>query len=188
MISGGISSAASVLAGNFENTNFTTNTDVALNSSFIAKVGFLANGTVLTSTDTFASINVNWTNAGNITFATGDTAGYNGYFSGQVNFTDALGLAGKNIFIWVTDGGDNNYVGSFSSLLFKADAEIPNSTVAPINQASLGSAFNTVLGSFNGAGANSATGGSLVLNNVPEPSAALLGAIGALGLLRRRRI
>jgi MYXO-CTERM domain-containing protein len=44
-----------------------------------------------------------------------------------------------------------------------------------------GAALNPV------AGAGSVSGNVLTLQGVPEPSAALLGALGALGLLRRRR-
>ena len=164
---------------------------VSLNSSYTAKVGFLANGTVLTTNDNFASINANWTNAGNIAFASGDAAGYSGYFSGKATFTDASGLAGKNVFVWFTNGSDLNAVLGTSQIQFLADSAIPNEN-APlgIESANVGTGlyWNIALGEKVANPANLDGGGSFKLVGIPEPSAALLGALGALGLLRRRRI
>jgi hypothetical protein len=181
MASGGLASAASIIATNLVDTNFVSTEYVALDSSFTAKIGFLAAGITLTEDDTFSSISANWTNAGNISFASGDAAGYDGYFSGLASFTDALGLAEKAVSIWVTNGSDQNAVLTHSSIQFLADSTIPNSNSITIEAAEL-NAFTFRLGSYD------AVGDSIVLAGVPEPSAALLGAIGALGLLRRRRI
>jgi hypothetical protein len=187
MASGGMASAASIIANNLVDIDFRTAGDVALGSTYTAKIGFLATSAVLTESDTFATISTNWTNAGDILFASGDAAGYDGYFNGLVNFTDLAGLAGKAVSIWVTNGSDLNAVLTHSSILFLADDDIPNSNDITIDSTTLGQ-FTFKLGSLNTTGENAALGGSIVLAGVPEPSAALLGAIGALGLLRRRRI
>lgn len=190
IISGGISSAATVAAGNFVDVDFRTpfiDGGLALNAGYIAKIGFMAPGTVLTPTSTYADILPSWTNAGDITFASGATAGYNGYFDGTVGFTDATGLAGKNVFVWVTNGSNFSTVLENTTTQFLADAAIPNANTITISSAKLAQ-YNIHLGTYDPAG-NGGTG-SFVVNNaapIPEPSAALLGALGVLGLLRRRR-
>jgi MYXO-CTERM domain-containing protein len=192
MLSGGMASAASITVSNLVDTNFIDSDGAALGATFTAKIGFLTNGTVLTTLDDFSSIAANWTNAGNITFASGDADGYVGYFSAQLNFTDALGLAGKNVFVWVTDGAYQNAVLKSNTVQYLSDSAIPNSNGLTIESTEL-SNLSILLGSFNATSGND--GGSLVLNDsaptppppVPEPSAALLGVVGALGLLRRRR-
>lgn len=188
MASGGLASAASIVANNFVDTNFTTKADVALDSTYTAKIGFLSPTASLDDSSTYASIFSNWTNAGDISFASGDADGFDGYFSGTVNFTNAAGLAGLLVSIWVTDGSGQNAVLTHMATPFLNDNAIPNSNSVTIDYESLftNGDWQLKMGSFNGSGSNATAGGSIVL--VPEPSAALLGAIGALGLLRRRRI
>jgi MYXO-CTERM domain-containing protein len=183
--SGSLASAASITVAAFADTSFTTGADVALNSTYTAKIGFLAAAAVLDDSSTYAYISSNWTNAGDISFASGDASGYAGYFSGLVSFTDLLGLAGKAVSIWVTDGSGQNAVLTHNSITFLADSAIPNANSLDIDATTLGD-FTLKMGSYSTTGANGTNGGSFVV--VPEPSAALLGAIGALGLLRRRRI
>lgn len=185
MASGGLASAASITVSAFANTNFTTKADVALDSTYTANIGFLASAAVLDDSSTYAYISSNWTPAGSISFASGDAAGYDGYFSGLVSFTDLLGLAGKAVSIWVTDGSGQNAVLTHNSITFLADSAIPNANSLDIDATTVGD-FTVKMGSYNTTGSNALNGGSFVL--VPEPSAALLGAIGALGILRRRRI
>jgi len=191
----GIASAASIQASAFVDLDFTTDSaDLAnqLDSSFTAKVGVYS-GAALTVTSTFTDINAGWTGAGEVAFASGAAVGYNGYFdTGGLGFTDALGIAGSNVFVWVTDGANLNYVMvaiSGDDNTFKNDADIPNSGIVSIRQTTAGN-WQTLLGTFDAGGANAGYGGSYVLNEavgVPEPTVALLGAFGVVGLLRRRR-
>jgi hypothetical protein len=188
-------SAATVNVNGFIDVNFTTNAALpsTLGSSYTARVGSYTGG-ALTTESTFAQINSTWTNVGSYTFATGPAAGYNGSFAGNpLAFTNALGLAGTNVWVWVTNGSDQNLLmqavgSSAGAFLFKGDAEIPNSGVLSIRQSAL-AGWQLALGTFTSGGANAGYGGSYVLNTavIPEPSAALLGAFGAIGLLRRRR-
>lgn len=183
MASASLSSAASLAVSNVFELNFVDYLDTPLGAGYVAKIGFT--DAVLTTTDTFSSILAGWSQGGDIAFPY--APGYDGYFSGNAVFTDAAGLAGKLVNIWVTDGGDNNFVMQHNLQTFKFDAEIPNSDTMDIRNSSIGS-FTIKLGTLDPTGTNAAGDtGSLVLNNVPEPSAALLGAIGVLGLLRRRR-
>lgn len=85
-----------------------------------------------------------------------------------------LGAVGNKIYVWMESDDLNSY-GLYQG----------------INVPSLGSVVmnSATLTDLVGTSTYSATGTSgFQLAFVPEPSAALLGAIGALGLLRRRRI
>lgn len=168
----------------FVDTAAATSTGTLLGNTFQARVGRYA-GPALTATTTAENILSGWTSAGSVNFASGAAAGYAGYFdTGLVNFTDALGLAGTPVFVWFTDGGANNAVLTGFATNYLSDGAIPNSNAVAID-ATNAATVTYALGSYS-AGAG---GGTIVLNNaIPEPSAALLGAIGALGLLRRRRI
>jgi hypothetical protein len=186
-------SAATVNVNGYIDVNFTTNASQpsTLGSSYTARVGQYTGG-ALTTAATFNTINSSWTNAGSYTFATGAAAGVNGSFIGApIVFTDALGLAGQNVWLWVTNGSTDNLLmqatgAAAGAFTFRADAEIPNSGVLSVRQSAL-PAWELALGTFTASGANAAYGGSYVLNVIPEPSAAILGAFGAIGLLRRRR-
>lgn len=88
-----------------------------------------------------------------------------------------LGDAGNRIYVWIDAGADETRSwGAYKGVLVPA-----------VGALSLTSATLTDLGQ--GTSVYAATGTSgFQLASVPEPSAALLGALGALGLLRRRRI
>jgi hypothetical protein len=104
-------------------------------------------------------------------------------------------FVGKNIFAVVANAANNDYVIWDSGKLFAYE-------VAGVGGAAVSFGTNAVtttlvrgqvvVGGNNGlAGAISAQNGKDAITfgaAVPEPSAALLGALGALGLLRRRRI
>lgn len=193
----GMASAATIQAVAFVDLDFTTDTSSLTNqldNTYTAYVGVYSGG-ALTNESTFASINASWTGAGSVAFATGGAAGYNGYFdTGALAFNDALGITGSNVWIWVTNGSDQNLVmvaadGGVGDFQFKADGDIPNSGAVSIRDSTKGS-WQLALGTFDSGGANAAYGGSYVLNTavaVPEPATALLGAFGVIGLLRRRR-
>jgi hypothetical protein len=191
----GFAPAATVNINAFIDINFTTNPAVAstVDGSYTAYVGSYTGG-ALTGAATFATINEFWTNVGSYTFATAAAGNYNGSFKGDpLAHTDALGLAGDNIWVWVTNGSTDNLLmqainsTAGENFQFKADAAIPNSVALDIRASTL-AGWELALGTFTTEGANASYGGSYVLNVVPEPSAALLGAFGAIGLLRRRRI
>ena len=95
--------------------------------------------------------------------------------------TTELGAVGNNLYLWLqsTDG--------LTYGLYQA-ADVPSLGTVSVTSASTTdwvgtSAFAGTAGVASGP--TTATGFQLA--SVPEPSAALLGAIGALGLLRRRR-
>ena len=120
-----------------------------------------------------------------------------GLFTGQT-FSGTLpaGFAGKNAYIVVGDNSDFSLATTFavfnSGTTFTAPDAFGNSAQNITGANSANVVFGTVRSvtaqPSNLSGANFANGVVMVASNVPEPSAALLGAIGALALLRRRRI
>jgi hypothetical protein len=101
------------------------------------------------------------------------------FTNGAVTSTGSieLGAVGNRLYVWVQSTDATSYGA------FKQTATVPSLGGVVINSASLSD-----LGL--GTSVYSATGTSgiqLAFAPVPEPSAALLGMLGALGLLRRRR-
>ena len=132
----------------------------------------------------YSTISANFVSAGSISFPYGGLTAYNGYASGDTAFFNAntLGLEGKNVFWFVTDGSTGFALLEHTTVQYKLESAIPNTNGSTLEAASYANFTQhaTAVGS-------SSTSIGLV-SIVPEPSAALLGAIGALGLLRRRRI
>jgi MYXO-CTERM domain-containing protein len=91
----------------------------------------------------------------------------------------------KEIYVIVGNGSSRAASTDFAILRRATPTNFP-ANVAPVATVNFsvpnGAALNPV------AGAGSVSGDTLTLQGIPEPSAALLGALGALGLLRRRRI
>jgi hypothetical protein len=86
-----------------------------------------------------------------------------------------LGAVSNRIYVWIQSGDGNSWGG------YKGNT-VPSLGSVVINSGAL-----TDLGQ--GTSVYNSTGTSgFQLAYIPEPSAALLGALGALGLLRRRRI
>jgi hypothetical protein len=135
------------------------------------------------------------------------TAGNSGSISGFSNFTP---ITSKNFaLVWFTQAaaqvGAGSYFGmmSLSDWLMPSDADGKTYTVSATDASNATSFYSsstattaTQLGStgfITGSGAAVASPASsnivkgATFQIIPEPSAALLGAIGALGLLRRRR-
>lgn len=140
------------------------------------------NGAALLPTASFADINAGFSILSTTSFLGDAAAGY--VDSGDITFTDAQGFGGAQLFVWFTNGSDQNaLITGFGAI--PNDASIPNSVPFSLDSANAAT-LTYVVGKFDAA-VNSPLGGSVVLNGVPEPSAALLGALGALGLLRRRR-
>jgi MYXO-CTERM domain-containing protein len=101
-------------------------------------------------------------------------------------------LLGRSLYALASDATNLASVtsGSGFSLFFvdtiKEDSPVENQYTA--NPAGISPIIGT-LGTFTGdPGLGEGTYTTLKMSVVPEPSAALLGALGALGLLRRRRI
>jgi MYXO-CTERM domain-containing protein len=100
-----------------------------------------------------------------LTFAGGDTTAPANSSWGVVRGSDWV-FPAANTGSFTTSGTDANGAASY----YQVNANVPG-----VGQ----SAFRTTLGDN--------TTGAAAFKVVPEPSAALLGAVGALGLLRRRR-
>lgn len=189
----GYASAAGIVVACSSDLDFSTNTSDlanAIDSTYTVKVGVYSGG-LLSTTATFSDINASWAEIGNAPAATG--VAYNGWFNtGNLAFTDGDGFTGENVWVWVTNGSDQNILlqalnSGAGDFLYKADADIPSSGTVSFSSANVAS-WAIALGSYDSGGANAAYGGSYVLNTaVPEPSALLLGAFGVVGLVRRRR-
>lgn len=157
-----------------------------LDSTYLAYIGTYTGG-ALTPESTYAEISANFSTLYSGAFASGDAAGANGYFiMPDTAFTDAQGFANRALYVLFTNGSDQNaLITGFGNI--PADAAIPNSAAFAIDSGNVGS-LTLLVGTYDPAGANLAgQGGNIVLSGVPEASTALLGALGALGLLRRRR-
>ena len=89
----------------------------------------------------------------------------------QVDF----GAVGNKTYLWL-QSTDGSAYGLYSGIA------VPSSGAVTFNSATSGDLIGTSVYSANG------TSGFQLVSSVPEPSAALLGALGVLGLLRRRRI
>jgi hypothetical protein len=136
------------------------------------------------------------------------TATINGVFSLQTSGTDPLDdltsptaapWVGKNLFAII--GNNTTLANSTEALIFRfSNTTIPNTepTTVTLNMRAGAALANGVVysgvGGFNNfqldptpGAASTAQSAFNTVALVPEPSAALLGAIGALGLLRRRR-
>lgn len=86
------------------------------------------------------------------------------------------------LYVSGTSGTIDDQVGGFSSSTGTSEFSLDGMIIPPNGQ-DVTQGFGTV-----SSGGNIANSFTNAVNLVPEPSAALLGAIGALGLLRRRRI
>lgn len=136
----------------------------------------------------YATIVSNFVGVGSISFPYAGT--YNGFAAGETGVifnaaatgTNPLNLTGKNVFWFVTDGSTGYALLEDTGVQYKLETAIPNSNASELNSGTY--ANFTQHATF--AGSSSESIGLVPL--IPEPSAALLGAIGALGLLRRRRI
>lgn len=187
-LSSGLASAASTTLAAYYDTSFRTSTGTLLGSGFTARIGLTSATSFDPLTADFAEINATWTAVSNdlVTFQT-STGGFAGYFSGVFNYSTN---AGSPIVLWVSDGADNNFVARLNNVVFENPANAPfdfntydiASFTVPDITILLGSYSTSLNDGFDG------SGGNLILNNVPEPTSALLGAIGVLGMLRRRRI
>jgi hypothetical protein len=193
------SASASFAASTLNINNFssaTTGTPIVNSAGAALAVNtFFANGGYFNTTMNWATvtpldIKAAFVGIDNSTVAVGTR---NGLFTGQT-FNGVLpgGLAGKNAYIVVADNSDFALATVFAvfnaGVTFTAPDGLGNSsqTISGVNSASVvfGTVRSVTTQPNNLTNANFANGVVMV----PEPSAALLGALGALGLLRRRRI
>lgn len=87
-----------------------------------------------------------------------------------------LGAVGNKVYVWMQSTlNSNTYVGAFQG------PNVPSLGAVTLNSGTMSDLKGTSVYSATG------TSGFQLVNAIPEPSAALLGALGALGLLRRRR-
>lgn len=181
-LSGGLASAASILVGNLE-VQFTTSTNAISSSTPTINVGWIDTSTADLTTS--SGVSGAFLSAGTFAGGYGGDSSYNGLWaSTQLNFTDSTGLAGRNAFIFA-DFGNGDFSLIESNVQFLADSAIPNSNTLDVTAAGL-SAFTIHAGTQSTGGALSGTT-IQAIESVPEPAVALLGALGVLGLVRRRR-
>jgi len=188
-LSSGLASAATYsVISSYVDTSFKSSAGAFLDSSYTAYIGVTS--AVLTNADNYATINAGWTpvSAAAIAFQS-SAGGYAGYFTGTYTYSTS---AGQPIVLWVTDGANQNFVATLGQVFANPLAAPFDNNTFDIKYANHTSGVTIKLGSFaEGTDGFNGTGGNFILNNatpVPEPSAALLGALGVIGLLRRRRV
>ena len=102
-------------------------------------------------------------------------------------------FVGNNIFAVVANGAGNDFIVWDTGRPFAFETPgVGGAAVSAGTNTSLLVRGVVVLGGNSGLGGNLATNGrngqnAVTFGAIPEPSAAILGALGALGLLRRRR-
>ena len=113
-----------------------------------------------------------------------DTGSVNGVFAA----TAPAEVNGDVIFVYVGIGPVNTATGQGQWALFRTAGNTPFPTdVSSVSATATVNFHNTTAGNVVAVAGNNYTYQGNVVNFVPEPSAALLGALGVVGLLRRRR-
>lgn len=152
-------------------------------------VNTVAPANFFVSVGSWNSINSTWTQFGS---SVSDTAKVGGF--GGISATSPLSLNGVPIDVFVGTGTDIASSGTGWVILRQNTSTLfPPDITQATNVTWAGSTTDrvTIVGTGNvenGFNVIGAVGGNLNLVTIPEPSAALLGALGVLGLLRRRRI
>lgn len=175
---GSVATAASVTFQVAEDTSFNLE-GTLLGTGFSVTGGWYDTGLGLD----YATIAANFVAApGSIAFPYAGNAAFNGYTAGDTAVFDstALALADKNIFWLVTDGSTGFALLEDTGNTFKPESAIPNTSSSILNA-------TTYVNFTQHVTAPGSSVASIGLVPIPEPSAALLGGLGVLGLLRRRR-
>ena len=175
---GGAATASTLSITSIE-VAFQTAGGVNLDSTFSVTGGWY--DTALGFAD-YATVATNFVSAGSVAFPYAGNAAYNGFAAGTTDFfnSNTLGIEGDNIFWLVSDGSTGWALLENVGNTFVNENLVPNTNVAELTTANIGS-WTVHVGDASGAP------GNIKLAVIPEPSAALLGGLGALGLLRRRR-
>jgi len=188
----GFAGAASV---SLTNANFPTF------SAFLSSAGVPISGVVTIGTyssEPTSALNVlnGYTSLGSLGFGTANGGVLDGYAQGAVNVSLPLGSAAVGQQVYIVVGNAATLAASTEFLVWKPTSNSAGNTFTADNPVGgpdsvliLGSTGTTVVGNFGFVAdiAGSGSQGHFRLAAVPEPSAMLLGAVGALGLLRRRR-
>lgn len=131
---------------------------------------------------------------GSVAFNTAGTTGNRSVYTSPQGVTvTGSNFAGRNIYLFAGNGttfaNSTQFMVAKSTFLFNAaDDALPTPTVLTIRPDNSTLLFGTPAANVLTASTDtSITPGWQMAAPIPEPSAALLGAIGALGLLRRRR-
>jgi len=168
-----------------------TATDEVVNAAGTLVSGFGAVGTldelgITGATTTWAALNFQTWGLASGAVTTSTSGQFN--YSGAVNPTASV-FSGDNIYLAIGFGGvslatsTELFIYKFNATFGIADSGTPISLT--LGNGDIGT---TLLGTEVGTPESSAGRfRSTAITAVPEPSAALLGALGALGLLRRRR-
>lgn len=180
--------ATTVIVGNGQGP---TATDEVVNAAGTLVTGFgaigiLSEAGINGASTTFAGLNLQIFGTGQGAVTTSTSGQFS--FSGNVNPT-GTNFSGRNIYLIVGFGGaslalsNELFIYKFDTGFGTADSGTPINLV--LGNGNIGT---TLLGSE--VGSPETLAGrfrSTAITAVPEPSAALLGAFGVLGLLRRRR-
>lgn len=90
-----------------------------------------------------------------------------------------LGAVGNNLYLWL-QSTDGSLFG-----LYKSNADVPTLGTVTLSSATMGDLIGT--STFAGTAGTATASGFQLVAAIPEPSVALLGALGLFGLVRRRR-
>jgi hypothetical protein len=162
----------------------------------VVAVGFFSTDDLagITSTSTLVSL---FTNFGDVTntFAAAGTGGNRGIFtlSSPLVIVSGSDFAGKNMYLFAGNGLTLNDSTQFliakSAIQFLGtDDDIPTATTVTFRPETTTVLFGSVVADMKTTSSDTSVTPGFQMAPIPEPSAALLGALGALGLLRRRRI
>lgn len=173
---GGMATASTLTISIAEDTYIATSTGVAVDNTWSVTGGYYYVGNGLD----YASISTNFVGVGSIAFPYGGIPAYNGYTAGTTDFFNAntLGIEGQNVFLFATNGVDFVLLED-TGTQFLLETAIPNTNTTVLNESLRGN-FTVHAGTNNGLAIEAVAG-------IPEPSVMLLGGLGVLGLVRRRR-
>ena len=167
-----------------ENTYVATSAGAPLSSTYTAYLGTYTGSGLDPATASFADINADFDILTSAAFAPGGNVGL--LVIADFEFTDAAGFGGEPLYAFFTNGGNENALITGFGLI-PSDGD--DGFVAFINVGNA-AGLTYLVGGYDPEGANfyGEDAGNVVLNNaIPEPSTTLLGALGGLFLLRRRR-
>lgn len=184
--SNGIANSSGVAFQNSANVNFA---GPGITQFGVFSTDSLSN---LSSTDLIAAFSA-W--GGTNTFAAPGPAGSRGVFTNAAGARSVTGsdFAGDQMYVFVGNGA--TFAASTEFLVLKttftfnaADDSNPNPIVNTINYSNSSVLFGGTIADLRTTTADaSVTPGWMTAAPVPEPSVALLGALGIFGLVRRRR-